>query len=160
MKSLSIGLRLSLWYLAIFAAAQLGFGLGMWLVLRQDLYSVADHALSAQVDDLSSLLKAQKKKNMTVPKLQEEVSEAYVLEHSGDFLQVYDGDGNWIYRASVLEQNRLEPLAPSAIKRPLFQNRRLGDKYFRFITQRVDVNGRSYAVQTDGMRRPVSDGML
>jgi len=148
MKSLSIGVRLTLWYLAIFAAAQLCFGLGMWLVLRQELYRVADNALTAQVDDLTNLLKAQKKKNMSVAKLQEEVSEAYVLEHSGDFLQVYDGDGNWIFRAPVLEQNRLEPVAPSAIERPSFQSLQLGNKPFRFITQRIDVNGRSYTVQT------------
>jgi hypothetical protein len=62
MKRLSIGFRLTLWYLAIFAAAQLFFGVGMWLVLRQDLYSVADDALTAQIEDLTTFLKTQKKK--------------------------------------------------------------------------------------------------
>jgi len=148
MKRLSIGFRLTLWYLAIFAAAQLCFGVGMWLVLRHDLYSVADDALTSQIEDVTHFLKSQKKKNMTLVKLREEASEEYVLEHSGNFLQIYDGDGNSIYRAPALEQNRFAPVAPAAAKSPSFQNVQLGSKPFRFITQRVDVNGRSYIVQT------------
>ncbi|MGA9543122.1 MAG: hypothetical protein WBQ85_06125, partial [Candidatus Sulfotelmatobacter sp.] len=102
MKKLSIGSRLTLWYLAIFAAAQLLFGIAMWVALRQQLYTVADDALKAQIEDLTNFLKSQKKKNMNVPKLREEASEAYDLEHSGDFLQIYDEDGNWIFRAPAL----------------------------------------------------------
>jgi heavy metal sensor kinase len=148
MRTLSIGFRLTLWYLAIFVAAQLCFGIGMWLVLRQELYSVADDALTAQIEDLSNFLRAQKKKNMTVAKLREETSEAYSLEHSGDFLQIYDEDGNWIFRAPALEHNRFAPLTPAAVNGPSFQSSQLGNKPFRFITQRIDVNGRTYAVQT------------
>ncbi len=148
MKRLSIGLRLTLWYLVIFAAAQLCFCIGMWVVLRQALYSIADHTLTAQVEDLTSFLKTQKKKNMTVDKLREEASEAYAMEHSGDFLQIYDGDGNWIFRAPALERNRFAPVALAAVKRRSFQNVQFDAKPYRFITQRIDVNGRSYTVRT------------
>jgi hypothetical protein len=115
-KKPSIGSRLTLWYLAIFAAAQLLFGVAMWVALRQELYTVADDALKAQIEDLTNFLKSQKKKNMTVTKLREEASEAYDLEHSGDFLQIYDEDGNWIFRAPALV-NRFAPAAPAAITR-------------------------------------------
>ena len=148
MRKLSIGSRLTLWYLAIFAAAQLLFGVAMWFALRQELYTVADGALAAQIDDLTNFLKSQKKRNMTVSKLREEASEAYDLEHSGDFLQIYDEDGNWIFRAPALEQNRFAPVVPAAVKGPSFQNRQLGNKPFRFIAQRIEVNGRSFTVQT------------
>jgi heavy metal sensor kinase len=147
MKKLSIGFRLTLWYVAILAAAQLLFGAAMWFGLRQSLYSIADDALTAQIEDLTNFLKAQKK-NATVAKLQEEVSEAYVLEHSGDFLQIYDGDGDWIYRAPSLEQKSFSPLAPATVKARSFQSIWLGNKPYRFITQRIDVNGRSFTVQT------------
>jgi heavy metal sensor kinase len=147
-KKLSIGSRLTLWYLAIFAAAQLLFGVTMWFALRQELFSAADHALKAQVEDLTNFLKSQKKKNMTVPKLREEASEAYDLEHSGDYLQVYDQDGNWIFRAPSLEKNQFAPPAAAAIKDRSFQNLQLANKPFRFVTQRIEVNGRSYTVQT------------
>ncbi|MGA2051019.1 MAG: ATP-binding protein [Terracidiphilus sp.] len=148
MRKLPIGSRLTLWYLAIFTAAELFFGVGMWLVLRQDLYGIADDALTAQVEDVASFLKSQKKKNMTVDKLREEASEAYVLEHSGDFLQIYDADGNWLFRASSLVQNQVAALTPAASKRASFTNVQLGNKPFRFVKQRIEVNGRAYTVQT------------
>ena len=148
MKKLSIGSRLTLWYLAIFAAAQFLFGISMWFVLRQHLYGIADDTLTAQVEDLAHLLKAMKEKNRTVPKLQEEVSEAYDLEHSGDFLQIYDGEGNWIFRAPALQKDQLAPISPAAVKHASFRNLTLDGKPYRFITQRLDVNGRSFAVQT------------
>lgn len=148
MRKLSIGSRLTLWYLAIFAAAQLLFGVAMWFALRQELYTVADGALAAQIDDLTNFLKSQKKRNMTVSKLREEASEAYDLEHSGDFLQIYDEDGNWIFRAPSLEKNQFAAVAPSVGKGRSYQNVGLGNDPFRFVTQRIEVNGRSYTVQT------------
>jgi hypothetical protein len=89
MQRLSIGWRLTLSYLVVFAAAQFLFGIGMWLILRHNLYEITDDTLADQVDDVRRFLEAQKK-NATVAKLQEEVAEAYVLEHSGDYLQIYD----------------------------------------------------------------------
>jgi heavy metal sensor kinase len=145
-RRLSIGVRLTLWYLAIFAVAQILFGIGMWFVLRQDLYGRADDALTAQIDDLTNFLKSQKKKNMTLAKLREESSEAYDLEHSGDYLQIYDAGGNWIFRASTLQRNQLA--RPEAVKGLSFQNVHLENKPFRFIIQTIVVSGRSYTVQT------------
>ncbi|MGA3348161.1 MAG: ATP-binding protein [Candidatus Sulfotelmatobacter sp.] len=148
MRKLSIGSRLTVWYLAIFAAAQLLFGLAMWVVLRQELYAVADGALKAQVEDLTNFIKSQKKKNMTLPKLREEASESYDLEHSGDFLQIYDQDSNWIFRAPALEKNQFAPPSLAATKHRTFQNLQLANQPFRFITQKIEVNGRFYTVQT------------
>ena len=148
MRKLSIGFRLTVWYLAIFAAAQLLFGVAMWVALRQELYAVADGALKAQVEDLTNFIKSQKKKNMTLLKLREETSEAYDFEHSGDFLQIYDQDGNWIFRAATLRENQFAFPSFAAIKRRTFQNIQLAGRPFRFITQKIEVNGRSYTVQT------------
>jgi len=147
MRKPSIGVRLTLWYLLIFAGAQVVFGFGMWFILRQNLYRIADEQLQDQVDDLTHFLQAQKK-NATVAKLQEEVAEAYVIEHSGDFLQIVDGDGNWIFRARVLQNNSVMPTPPAAIANPTYDGRLLNGKPFRFITAKIVVNGRIYAMQT------------
>jgi heavy metal sensor kinase len=159
MRRLSIGLRLTVWYLAIFAVAQFLFGFGMWLILRQNFYRIADEELRAQVEDLTRFLQVQKK-NATVAKLQEEVAEAYVIEHSGDFLQIIDSEGNWIFRAASLEKNSVTPPPPDLVKQPAYQNRQLGGKPFRFVTARLAVNGRVYAMQTaiptDHMLRTLS----
>ena len=45
MRRLSIGVRLTLWYLAIFALAQFVFGAGMWFILRHNLYDLVDDGL-------------------------------------------------------------------------------------------------------------------
>ena len=54
MKRLSIGVRLTLWYLAIFAFAQFVFGAGMWFILRHNVYDMVDDDLENQVEDLKS----------------------------------------------------------------------------------------------------------
>jgi len=147
MKRLSIGLRLTLWYLAIFATAQLLFGFGMWFILRENFYRIADEELRSQVEDLTRFLQVQKK-NATVAKLQEEVAEAYVIEHSGDFLQIIDSEGNWIFRASALQRNAVVPPAPAAVEHPAYEDWQLHSRPFRFLTARVEVNGHVYTVQT------------
>ena len=147
MKQRSIGFRLTLWYLLIFAAAQLVFGTGMWFLAQRSLYRITDDALRGQVDDLTNFLEAQKK-NATVAKLQEEVAEAYLLEHSGDYLQIYDDtDGAWIFRADFLRQHGLAPVVPSVSTKAHFHNIRLGGS-LRFVTQRIEANGRIFTVQT------------
>ena len=146
MKKWSIGVRLTLWYLVLFAAAQLIFGAGMWFLARRSLYSITDDTLKGQIDDLTNFLEAQKK-NATVAKLQEEVAEAYLLEHSGDYLQIYDdSDGAWIFRADFLKQHALT--APSGrLTHAHYRNEQL-DRSLRFVSQRINVNGRVFTVQT------------
>lgn len=147
MRKLSIGFRLTLWYLVIFAMAQLLFGVGMWFILRQNFYRIADKELRSQVEDLTNFFEAQKK-NATVAKLQEEVAEAYIIEHSGDFLQIFDSQGNWIFRAAALQRNSLLAPVPAQVRHHYYEDRQLDGKPFRFITARVEVNGRVYTVQT------------
>src|SRR4249919_1707982 len=119
MKRLSIGLRLTLWYLLVFSAAQFLFGFGMWIILRHSLYEIADDELSNQADDLRHFLEAQKK-DASIAKLQEEVTEAYVLEHSGDYLQISEAGGEWIYRASFLQKISFLPPAPDQLNHPAY----------------------------------------
>ena len=146
MKKPSIGVRLTLWYLVLFAAAQLVFGTGMWFFARRSLYRITDDTLQGQIDDLSNFLEAQKK-NATVAKLQEEVSEAYLLEHSGDYLQIYDdSEGVWIFRADFLRQHALEPAANRLVAQPLYRDEQLG-RSLRFVTHKIQANGRVFTVQ-------------
>jgi heavy metal sensor kinase len=145
-KKPSIGVRLTLWYVVLFAAAQLVFGTGMWFFARRSLYRITDDTLQGQIDDLTNFLEAQKK-NATVAKLQEEVSEAYLLEHSGDYLQIYDdSDGVWIFRADFLRQHALQPAANGLGAQPFYRDKQLG-RSLRFVTQKIQANGRVFTVQ-------------
>ena len=157
MRKLSIGMRLTLWYLAIFALAQLVFGAGMWLVLRHHLYDLVDDNLEREVDDLNNLLHAQKT-NKTLAGLRHELTEEYALEHSGDYLQVYLADGEMIYQSPFLQAYPLQHWKPGTVtpavvkpghrRRPSYEDLRLGGKPLRFAIQDIDIEGTVYIVQT------------
>jgi two-component system, OmpR family, heavy metal sensor histidine kinase CusS len=146
-KKLSIGVRLTLWYLAIFALAQLAFGAGMWFILRHHLYDLVNDRLAGQVEDVRSFLEAQKR-DASVAKLQEETAEEYDLEHSGDYLQIYLGHGQWIYQSAFLRAHAVTPAEPATIDGVLFHDRQFEGRHYRFITQKVEVNGRISVAQT------------
>ena len=147
MRRLSIGVRLTLWYLAIFAVAQFAFGVGMWLILRHNLYDMVDDGLAAQVDDVKSFLEAQKK-DASIAKLQEETQEAYDIEHSGDYLAVYADNAQLIYRSAFLEAHPAALLPPDEVKRPMMKSRKLDGQPFRFTFAKLNnINGHVYTVE-------------
>ena len=146
MKRLSIGLRLTIWYLAIFALGELVFGAGMWFILRESLFDIVDDSLESQVEDLKSFLNAQKK-DVSVAKLQEEVSESYGIEHSGDFLQIYSENGDLIYRSAFLQAHPSTIIPADQINGQFFRTRRVEHQHFRFLCEKLTANGHSYAVQ-------------
>jgi heavy metal sensor kinase len=145
MKRLSIGVRLTVWYLLVFALAQCFFGFGMWFILRHSLYEIADSELTNQADDLRHFLEAQKK-DASIAKLQEEITEIYVLEHSGDYLQIYVPPEEWIYRSSFMQTMSFLP-AHDPLIQPVVLDRQLGGKPFRFLSQHIDVHGRRFIAQ-------------
>ncbi len=154
-RRLSIGVRLTLWYLAIFALAQVVFGVGMWLILRHNLYDMVDDDLENQVDDLKHFLQAQKA-TASVAKLHEEVAESYGIEHSGDYLEVYV-EGDLIYRSPFLDAHQSALLPPDQITRPLTKRRKLEGRPFRFIFTKLNqINGHVYTVE---MGVPAADAV-
>jgi len=143
MKKLSIGFRLTLWYLAIFALAQTVFGVGMWVILRHHLYDLVENSLSGQVEDLGNFLEAQKK-NASIAKLQEEVSEAYLLEHSGDYLELFADNDQLLYRSTFLQNHPVQMAGGPGDK--VFRNLVLGGNPFCFTVQRLSANGHVFTV--------------
>ena len=147
MKKLSIGLRLTLWYLAIFAVAQAVFGAGMWFILRTHMYDLVDDNLEGQVEDLKHFLQAQKK-DIPLAQIKQEVTEEYELERPGSYVQIYLGNGQWIYQSAFLREHPLAAPEPNSVRRAFEQNRRFGKKTMRFITEKLDVNGAVYVAQS------------
>ncbi len=146
MKRLSIGLRLTAWYVAIFALAQLFFGVGMWFILRENLHDIADTALAGEVEDVRRFLESQRS-DQPLEQLRTQVTEEYSAESAGDYLQIIDADGNWIYRSPALTQAGWSPIAPSLLRKSVHRDWRIGKVPFRFVSQRIDVHGRAYTVQ-------------
>jgi two-component system, OmpR family, heavy metal sensor histidine kinase CusS len=146
MRRLSIGVRLTLWYLAIFALAQILFGAGMWFILRNNLYDLVDDGLEAQVDDLRNFLRSQPK-DSSIDKLREEANETYAIEHPGDFLEVYAENNQLIYRSAFLEAHPAPLVAPDQVRRPIMRSRKIDGRPFRFAFQKLPINGHVYTVE-------------
>ena len=146
MKHLSIGVRLTLWYLVIFALGELVFGAGMWFILRENLYDIVDDDLESQVDDLKSFLEAQKK-DASIDKLRAEMNETYTIEHSGDYLAVYVENGELLYRSKFLEAHPQMLLPVDQIKQARSHNQKLGDRRFRFLYETLAANGHVFTVE-------------
>jgi heavy metal sensor kinase len=146
MRKLSIGLRLTLWYLAIFALAQIIFGAGMWFILRHNLNDLVDDGLEDQVDDLKTFLQSQGP-DRSLAKLQEEVTETYALEHSGNYLEVHSENGELIYQSAFLKAHPVTLPEPRRAGEPISRSRRIEGKPFRFIRQHLQINGRGFVVE-------------
>jgi heavy metal sensor kinase len=146
MKKLSIGLRLTLWYLAIFALGELVFGAGMWFILRENLLDIVDDNLESQVEDLRTFLNTQPK-DASLTKLQEEVKATYGIEHSGDFLELYTGSGDLIYRSAFLEAHPSMLLPLNRVEGRTYRIRHAEQGHFRFLYQRLNANGGNYVVE-------------
>lgn len=155
MKKLSIGVRLTFWYLAIFALGELVFGAGMWFILRGNLYDIVDDGIENQLDDLKSFLKAQKP-DTTLAELQEEVKQTYSIEHPGDYLALYLGNGDLVYRSAFLQAHPSVLMPPEQVKRPITRGRRIEHRPFHFLFQKASVNGRIYIIE---MGAPADDAV-
>jgi len=153
MKRLSIGVRLMLWYLAVFALGELFFGASMWFILRNNLYDLVDDQLESQVEDLRTFLQAQKK-DASVAKLREELGETYAVEHSGDFLQISVETGEVVYRSPFLQAHASMLLPPDQIDRTETRSRHAEGKHFRFAFEKLALHGHVYAIQ---MGAPADD---
>jgi heavy metal sensor kinase len=153
MRRLSIGLRLTLWYLAIFALAQFVFGAGMWFVLQHHLYDLVDDGLEDQVDDLRSFLQTMGK-DPSLAKLRNEVNETYAIEHQGNYLEVFADNGELVYRSAFLQAHSLALAAKDQAGQPTYLNRRIEGRPFRFAIEKLSVNGHGY---TATMGVPTND---
>src|SRR5947209_1343912 len=145
MKRLSIGVRLTLWYLVIFAVGEVVFGVGMWFILRDSVLDMVDDDIETQVDDLSHLLATQAN-DVTVPTLQALMKEAYGSEHWGDYLAIYTGDGQTLYQSVFLQSNSLL-MTPQSVQKTIYTSREIRGQHFRFTFQRLSSKGRTYVVE-------------
>ena len=146
MKRLSIGVRLSLWYVAIFALGELVFGVGMWLILRDSVLDMVDDDLEIQVDDLSRLL-ANQPSDVSLSNLQALIKEAYGSEHWGEYLALYAENGQTIYQSALLQSHSSVLMPPQKVQRSVSATRVIQGRQFRFLFERLTQNARTYVLE-------------
>lgn len=153
MRRLSIGVRLTLWYVAIFALGELVFGASMWLILRHNLYDLVDDGLESQIEDVKNFLGAQPK-DASPAMLQEKMEAMYGHEHAGDYLAVYDQGGEPIFRSKFLQGQEPLRLRLDPSRRPVMRTRNIQGRYFRFGFAKWNLDGRVYTAE---MGAPADD---
>jgi len=144
-KKLSVSLRLTLGYLAVFLVAELILGAGTFLLLRQNVFHIADAVLDGQATDLERFLDTQK--DLPAAQLQSNIAAHFNIERSRDYLQISEVGGSLIYCSRFLAEHPLPSLSLDDLDRPLYQNRKLGQRRFRFLSKQIEVNGREYVVR-------------
>jgi heavy metal sensor kinase len=150
---LPIGLRLTFWYMLIFALAQAVFGLGMWLILRHNLYDIGDDALEAQVEDFQRLLDSHS--SDSAKQLTSEIQQTYGSKHAGEYLLVKDDQGTVLYRGPLAD--KAATLSTDRGPFPRYEDR--GRGRIRFLTDSVAIHGQRYTVQV-GVREDEVLGTL
>ena len=147
MRRLSIGVRLTLWYVAIFAVGELLLGVSMWLILRHNLYDFVDDGLESQVEDLKNFLGA-RQGDASVATFREQLAQFYGTQHAGDFLEVSAENGAVLYRSKFLDAHEAMLLPLDQVgRRPLFRTKHVDGRHFRFVFEQFGVDGHLYGVQ-------------
>jgi heavy metal sensor kinase len=147
----SIGVRLTLWYAAAFAAALLVLGLVMWVAVRQSLYHAIDEGLRDRVEGIHVFIEDHKTRLD-----QDEVREEFRAH--GDLFQVIDSNGVAIHRGETLVDGPAPPLSGLGAE-PRFDDLSSKGTPLRFLSQSIDVDGRRYSVQAAAPLADLQQGL-
>ncbi len=147
----SIGVRLTLWYAAAFAAALLVLGLVMWVAVRQSLYHAIDEGLRDRLEGIQVFIEDHKTRLD-----QEEVREEFRAH--GDLFQVIDPAGAIVHRDETLVDGLAPPLSEVGAQ-PRFDDMTANGTPLRFLSQAIDVDGRRYRVQVAAPLADLQQGL-
>ena len=157
MKPGSIRLRLTAWYFAVLALGLSLFGVGAWFAMRESLYHAVDESLSDRVRGVQRFMNAQISA-LSLIEIRDEFREHSVLGPGGDLFQVCDGEGQWLYRSTPLEDRQIGIRKPDQIgDAAIYEDSAIETTPVRFLSQRVVVNGKPYTVQ---VAAPVGEILL
>jgi heavy metal sensor kinase len=145
---MSIRLRLTLWYCAMFAAAAGLLSTTSWWMLRRSLVATEYHELQERAEDVQLLL-TQLGPHADSTFLRQKFLEIYQVKDDGKYLQILDQDGQWIYRSKRMIDEGLRPDLPERLPpQGGVVEFHQGTRYVRALSYPIHANGRAYSVQT------------
>ena len=146
MKKRSIGFRLAAWYFLVLGCGLAAFSVIAWFAMQASIYHAIDDELRDRVQGVAKFMDLQTA-SLSIVEIRDEFREHSVLGPGGDLFQVCDQAGEWLYRSVPLESNNVAIMRPSALGTPRFETLRVQDRWLRFYSRRIDVNGKPYTVQ-------------
>ena len=155
MRLRSIGVRLALWYAAVFAVSMLLLGGAVWLAVQQGLYHAIDESLHDRAEGIRIFVEDHKTRLFL-----DDVKEEFRAH--GNFFQVLDDRGNPVHQAEAL-QGPGAPTTAGLGTEPRFENATIAGAALRFLSVNIDVDGRVYTVQVAAplleLQRGLRDGL-
>jgi heavy metal sensor kinase len=143
MNTLSIRLRLTVWYFAVLAVVLSLFGLSAYFAMRNSIHQTVDEDLRERVEGVNQLIQRTLQSGGE-DELQGELREHSELRAGGALLQVSDQQGNWLYRSASMSRYEIpRPQTTSTLPSTLiFKNMPL-----RVLNAEVKAEGQSYLIQ-------------
>ncbi len=144
MITLPIRLRLTAWYFAILAVVLSAFGVSAYLAMRHSIRQTVDEELQIRDEGVRQLIERDIQRGRK-DDLADGLREHTELRSGGALLQVSDGQGNWLYRSTVMSDYGV-PRPTTISKRAVeFMG---GDVPLRIWNEKVTVGGESYIIQS------------
>ena len=142
MKQLPIRLKLTAWYVVVLLASLSVFGVTAFFAMRKGIEHSVDEGLEEQAGGIEELARTVLKDEPL--RLADELREHAELRAEGDFSQVCDQTGRWIYRSPLMANYNI-PM-PNAASNSVytFETRGLP---LRILVRDFSIDGDSYRIQ-------------
>jgi heavy metal sensor kinase len=147
MRSLPIRVRLTVLYSIMFASVALTLSLTSWWMLQRTIDASEHQDLQERIDDIRKQLHEFALQPAPAP-LQQRFDDIYRFRDDGKWLQILDGDGNWVYRsARIADLNASLALPQTLPQRGTTSEFQQGTRHVRAFSSAIEVDGRSYSVE-------------
>jgi heavy metal sensor kinase len=147
MRSLPIRVRLTVLYSIMFASVALTLSLTSWWMLQRTIDASEHQDLQERIDDIRKQLHEFALQPTPAP-LQQRFDDIYRFRDDGKWLQILDGDGNWVYRsARIADLNTSLALPQTLPQRGTTSEFQHGTRHVRAFSSAIEVDGRSYSVE-------------
>jgi heavy metal sensor kinase len=142
MKPLSIRLKLTAWYAAILFASLGIFGLTAFFAMKKGIEIAVDESLQEQAGGIEDLMRAVARDEPE--RLADELREHADLRAEGDFSQVCDQGGRWIYRSRLMASYNV-PM-PAVVGHSVYDFE-ARDLPIRVLVRELSAGGTTYRIQ-------------
>jgi len=142
MKPLSIRFKLTAWYFAVLIVTFVLFGIVAFFAMQQGIETTVDEGLRDQANGIQELMKNAMPEGRE--RLREELREHSEVRAEGDFSQISDGDGHWLFRSQLMRHFDI-PLHDAG--KPSYYNTEIKSLPLRILASEIHLGGQTYVVQ-------------
>ncbi len=142
MKPLSIRVKLTVWYVAVLLASLGIFGIAAYFAMKGGIESTVDESLEEQAGGIEELMRGVLKDEPA--RLADELREHAELRAEGDFSQVRDQGGRWIYRSRLMTKYNVP--VPNTARHSAY-NFMARDLPLRVFVRELNSDGNAYLIQ-------------